>query len=156
MAHRICRRTQGSYRGAGRLQGQNSGNPNSITQAAAIEALTGPQDELKPMLEAFRERNALVVERVRRMPGLQAAQRAAGRVLRFPERVGAARQPVWRQDLTDGDSFAAYLLDEAHVSLVGGNDFGAPDHVRLSYATSMENLNEAFDRIERAVAKLKR
>ncbi|HEV2170175.1 MAG TPA: aspartate aminotransferase, partial [Candidatus Binatus sp.] len=58
--------------------------------------------------------------------------------------------------IADGDSFAAFLLDEAHVSLVGGNDFGAPAHVRLSYATSVKNLNEAFDRIERAVAKLQR
>ena len=60
------------------------------------------------------------------------------------------------KQITDGDTLAAFLLDEAHVSLVGGNDFGAPEHVRLSYATSTKILNEAFDRIERAVVKLKR
>ena len=69
---------------AGRLQSQNSGNPNSITQAAAIEALTGPQDALKPMLEAFRERNALVVERVRRIPGFKLPNIPQGAFYAFP------------------------------------------------------------------------
>jgi aspartate aminotransferase len=56
--------------------------------------------------------------------------------------------------LTDGDGVARMLLDEAQVALVGGNDFGAPEHVRISYATSMANLSEAFDRIERVVQKM--
>jgi len=63
----------------------------------------------------------------------------------------------WRgREITDGDTFAAVALNEAHVALVGGNDFGAPEHVRLSYATSRENLNEAFDRLERLVTQLDR
>jgi aspartate aminotransferase len=141
---------------AGRLQSQNSGNPNSITQAAAIEALTGPQDELKPMLEAFRERNALVVERVRRISGFKLPNVPQGAFYAFPNVSELLGSRFGDKKITDGDGLAAFLLDEAHVSLVGGNDFGAPDHVRLSYATSTRNLNEAFDRIERAVAKLKR
>jgi aspartate aminotransferase len=141
---------------AGRLQSQNSGNPNSITQAAAIEALTGPQDELKPMLEAFRERNALVVERVRRIPGFRLPNIPQGAFYAFPNVSELLGSRFGDKQITDGDGLAAFLLDEAHVSLVGGNDFGAPEHVRLSYATSVKNLNEAFDRIERAVAKLKR
>jgi aspartate aminotransferase len=56
--------------------------------------------------------------------------------------------------LTDGDSVAAFLLEEAKVSTVGGNDFNAPKHIRLSYATSREKLTTAFDRIEQAVKKL--
>jgi aspartate aminotransferase len=141
---------------AGRLQSQNSGNPNSMTQVAAIEALTGPQDELKPMLEAFRERNALVVERVRRIPGFKLPNVPDGAFYAFPNVSGLLGSRFGDKTITDGDGLAAFLLDEAHVSLVGGNDFGAPNHVRLSYATSTKNLNEAFDRIERAVAKLKR
>jgi aspartate aminotransferase len=141
---------------AGRLQSQNSGNPNSITQAAAIEALTGPQDVLKPMLEAFRERNALVVERVRRIPGFKLPNVPQGAFYAFPNVSDLLGCRFGDKQITDGDGLAAFLLDQAHVSLVGGNDFGAPDHVRLSYATSVKNLNEAFDRIERAVAKLKR
>src|SRR5208282_2709567 len=141
---------------ANRLQSQNSGNPNSITQAAAIEALTGSQSALKPMLEAFRERNALVVERVRRIACFRLPNVPQGAFYAFPnvsELIGTSFED-WR--IIDGDTLASFLLDEAHVSLVGGNDFGAPNHVRLSYATSTKNLNEAFDRIERAVAKLKR
>jgi len=140
---------------AGRLQSQNSGNPNSITQAAAIEALTGPQDELKPMLEAFRKRNALVVERVRRIPGFKLPNVPQGAFYIFPNVSELLGSKFNGKSIDDGDQLAAYLLDEAHVSMVGGNDFGAPDHVRISYATSTENLNKAFDRVERAVAKLK-
>src|SRR5216683_2215881 len=135
---------------AGRLQSQNSGNPNSITQAAAIEALTGPQDELKTMLEAFRKRNALVVERIRRIPGFTLPNVPQGAFYVFPN-----VSELLGKQIADGDQLAAYLLDEAHVSMVGGNDFGAPEYVRISYATSTENLNKAFDRVERAVAKLK-
>jgi aspartate aminotransferase len=140
---------------AGRLQSQNSGNPNSITQAAAIEALTGPQDELKPMLEAFRKRNALVVERVRRIPGFKLPNVPQGAFYVFPNVTELLGSKFNGKSIDDGDQLAAYLLDEAHVSMVGGNDFGAPNHVRISYATSTENLNKAFDRVERAVAKLK-
>ena len=82
---------------AGRLQSQNSGNPNSITQAAAIEALTGPQDELKPMLEAFRERNALVVERVRRIPGFKLPNIPQGAFYAFPNVSDLLGTPLWRQ-----------------------------------------------------------
>jgi aspartate aminotransferase len=139
---------------ANRLQSQNSGNPNSVTQAAAIEALTGPQDELATMLEAFRARNALVVERIRRIPGFKLPNVPQGAFYVFPNVSGLLGTSFNGTKITDGDSLAAYLLDQAHVSLVGGNDFGAPDHVRISYATSIAQLNEAFDRIERAVAKL--
>ncbi len=140
----------------GRLQSQNSGNPNSITQAAAIEALTGPQDDLKPMLEAFRKRNALVVERVRRIPGFRLPNLPQGAFYVFPNVSELLGTSFNGKKITDGDALAAYLLDQAHVSLVGGNDFGAPDHVRISYATSVENLNESFDRIEKAVARLRK
>ena len=69
---------------AGRLQGQNSGNPNSITQAAAIEALTGPQDEIKTMMAEFRKRRELVVERVRKLPGVKLPNVPQGAFYVFP------------------------------------------------------------------------
>jgi len=141
---------------AGRLQSQNSGNPNSITQAAAIEALTGPQDEIKTMLDAFRKRSALVVERVRRIPGFKLPNVPQGAFYAFPNISEWFGARFGDKQITDGDGLAAFLLDQGHVSLVGGNEFGAPNHVRISYATSVENLNRAFDRIEGAVAKLKR
>ncbi|MBF6559320.1 MAG: pyridoxal phosphate-dependent aminotransferase [Candidatus Binataceae bacterium] len=141
---------------AARLQGQNSGNPNSITQAAAIEALSGPQDEIKTMMAEFRRRRELVVERVRKLPGFKLPNVPSGAFYVFPnitELIGAS---LGDQTITDGNSFAELLLAEEHVALVGGNDFGAPHHVRMSYATSMENLNAAFDRIGKLVARLKR
>jgi aspartate aminotransferase len=141
---------------AARLQSQNSGNPNSITQFAAIEALTGPQDEVGRMVEEFRARRELVVERMRRLPGFRLPHVPQGAFYTFPNIRGIIGTNLHGRTITDGDSFADVALKEAHVALVGGNDFGAPEHVRLSYATSHDNLNEAFDRLERLLAQLSR
>ena len=141
---------------ASRLQGQNSGNPNSITQLAAIEALTGPQGETRTMMEEFRRRRQLVVERVRKIPGFSLPNVPGGAFYVFPNISGLIGMNVDGREISDGNSFADLLLDAAHVAIVGGNDFGAPHHVRLSYATSIENLNSAFDRIESVIARLKR
>ena len=141
---------------AGRLQSQNSGNPNSIAQAAAIEALTGPQDEIKTMMAEFRARRELVVERVPKLAGFRLPNVPHGAFYAFPnisELIGASFNG---KKVTDGDSLADIMLTEAHVALVGGNDFDAPEHVRLSYATSRASLNEAFARMERLLAQLKR
>jgi aspartate aminotransferase len=141
---------------AGRLQGQNSGNPSSITQAAAIEALTGPQDEIKSMMAEFRKRRELVVERVRKLPGVKLPNVPQGAFYVFPNISGLIGTRLGDQKVIDGNSFADLALNEAHVALVGGNDFGAPEHVRLSYATSVENLNAAFDRLAKLIARLDR
>ena len=137
-----------------RLQGQNSGNPNSIAQAAAIEALTGTQDEVAVMVGEFRTRRNFVVERIRSLPGFSLPNVPDGAFYAFPN-VTPLLAAKWKgQALADGDGVARMLLDEAQVALVGGNDFGAPEHVRISYATSMTNLREAFDRVERVVRKM--
>ncbi|MBE3602660.1 pyridoxal phosphate-dependent aminotransferase [bacterium] len=141
---------------ASRLQGQNSGNPNSITQIAAIEALTGPQGETRAMMEEFRRRRQLVVERVRKIPGFSLPNVPGGAFYVFPNISELIGMNLDGREISDGNSFADLLLDAAHVAIVGGNDFGAPHHVRLSYATSIENLNSAFDRIESVIARLKR
>jgi aspartate aminotransferase len=141
---------------ASRLQSQNSGNPNSITQFAAIEALAGPQDEIKKMMAEFRARRELVVGRVRKLPGFRLPNVPQGAFYVFPNVSALLGSSLDGNKITDGDSLAEVMLNAAHVAMVGGNDFGAPDHVRLSYATSRENLNEAFDRIERVIARLQR
>ena len=141
---------------AARLQSQNSGNPNSITQVAAIEALTGRQDEVATMVEEFRARRELVMQRVRRLAGFNLPNVPQGAFYAFPSITGLLGTNLGGRTITDGDTFADVALTEANVALVGGNDFGAPEHVRLSYATSRENLNEAFDRLERLVARLER
>ncbi len=131
-----------------RLQGQNSGNPNSIAQAAAVEALKGPQDEVATMVAEFHKRRDYVVERVRALPGFSLPNLPEGAFYAFPE-VSPLLSVKWKgAPIGDGDGLARILLDEAQVALVGGNDFGAPEHVRISYATSMANLQKAFDRIE--------
>jgi len=140
---------------AGRLQSQNSGNPNSIAQFAAIEALTGAQDEVKTMAEEFRARREIVVERLRKIPGFSLPNVPAGAFYAFPNVSELFGLSYNGRTLSDGDSIAWFLLEEARVSTVGGNDFDAPEHIRLSYATSREKLIAAFDRIERAVRKLK-
>ncbi len=138
----------------GRLQSQNSGNPNSIAQAAAVEALTGPQDEVKLMMEEFRRRRALVVERVRALPGFALTHPPAGAFYVFPK-VAKLLGAVWNNiTLNSGDQLADMLLERAHVAVVGGTDFGFPDHIRISYANSIPKLNAAFDRIEQVLRTL--
>ncbi|MGH7878576.1 MAG: aminotransferase class I/II-fold pyridoxal phosphate-dependent enzyme, partial [Candidatus Binataceae bacterium] len=141
---------------ATRLQSQNSGNPNSITQAAAVEALAGPQDEIKSMMAEFRTRRELVVERVRRLDGFKLPNVPQGAFYAFPNIAALIGARLDGKQIIDGNSFAELALNEAQVALVGGNDFGAPDHVRMSYATSIANLNEAFDRLEHLLKRLDR
>jgi aspartate aminotransferase len=141
---------------ATRLQSQVSGNPSSISQAAAIEALSGPQDEIGPMVAEFRKRRELVVERVRKLRGFRLPNVPQGAFYAFPGVSEILGTSYDGGKINDGTELAELMLDEARVSIVGGNDFGAADHVRLSYATSLENLNNAFDRMERVLAKLKR
>ncbi len=140
---------------ATRLQSQNSGNPNSITQAAAIEALTGPQEEIHTMMAEFRARRELVVERVRRLDGFRLPNVPQGAFYVFPNIAALIGASLNGTKITDGNTLAELILNEAHVALVGGNDFDAPEHVRMSYATSLANLNQAFDRIEGLLRRLK-
>jgi aspartate aminotransferase len=141
---------------AGRLQSQNSGNPNSIAQAAAVEALAGPQKEVEVMAAEFHARRDLVVDRVRKLPGFRLPNVPQGAFYAFPNISGLVGQTLNGKTIADGDSLAEILLNEAHVAMVGGNDFGAPNHVRMSYATSRENLNKAFDRMEKTLAGVRR
>jgi aspartate aminotransferase len=139
-----------------RLQSQNSGNPNSITQFAAIEALRGPQDEIRSMMEEFRARREIVVDRVRKLPGFRLPNVPQGAFYAFPNISGLIGTSLDGKTITDGNSLADLMLNEARVAIVGGNDFGAPDHVRLSYATSRDNLNNAFDRMAQVLKRLGR
>lgn len=139
---------------ASRLQSQNSGNPNSIAQAAALEALNGPQEDVKVMAEEFRKRRQLIVERVRALPGFSLPNVPSGAFYVFPNVSALLGTSHNGKRIDDGDAFAAFLLEEAKVSTVGGNDFGAPEHIRMSYATSTEKINAACDRIAAALKKI--
>jgi len=138
----------------GTIQGQCTSNPTAIAQAAAAEALAGPQDELAPMVEEFRWRRDDVLARFRRLADVRCVQ-PAGAFYAFPD-VSALFPRVWRdRPLGNASRVCEFLLAEAHVALVAGDDFAAPDHVRMSYATSRENLVRGFDAIEGALATLR-
>ncbi|SDK34953.1 aspartate aminotransferase [Methylophilus rhizosphaerae] len=135
------------------LQSQSTSNPTSISQYAAEAALSGSQDCIKPMVTAFRERHEYVVNRFNAMPGLSCLM-AGGAFYAFPD----ARQAIANlhktgkiRETTDM-AFAEYLLEEHNVAVVPGSAFGAEGYFRISFATSMENLREALDRIEKALA----
>jgi len=134
------------------LQGQMTSNPSSIAQAAAAEALAGNQDSVPRMMAEFGKRRDFVVERLQAIPGLH-CPKPQGAFYVFPKvsaYLGKGSGPK------TGDELAAYLIEKTHVAVVGGTDFGYPDHIRISYANSIENLQEGLDRIARALVELGR
>ena len=131
------------------LQGQQTSNPSSIAQAAAAAALTGPQDALGPMVAEFHRRRDYVCERINAIDGLSVPV-PGGAFYVFVNVSGV----LAKAGAKDGDDLALKILENASVGLVGGNDFGSTHHVRISYATSMENLEKGIDNIERWLATL--
>ena len=135
------------------LQSQSTSNPTSISQVAAQAALEGPQDCIEPMVKAFRERHAFVVDRFNQMPGIKCIT-AGGAFYAFPD----AREAI--SNLHKAGKIAAptdmalseYLLEKVGVAVVPGSAFGAEGYFRISFATSMENLKNALDRIASALA----
>ena len=130
-----------------KIQSQSASNPTSIAQAAAVAALNGDQACVAEMVKAFEERHAYVHRRLNEIPGIHALP-AAGTFYIFPNVQGAIEALDGVNNDTD---FAQYLLEKAGVALVPGSAFGLPGHVRLSFATSMANLEKALDRIQQAV-----
>ena len=128
-----------------KIQSQSTSNPASISQAAATEALNGDQGCITEMLEAFRQRHDYVVERLNGMPHMQVTP-SDGTFYSFPSIHSFIDA---RDDIADDVAAANLLLDQEGVALVPGSAFGAPGYLRLSFATSMENLEKALDRIER-------
>lgn len=134
------------------LQSQSTSNPTSISQVAAQAALEGPQECIQPMLKAFIERHAFVVDRFNQMPGLNCIK-AGGAFYAFPDARAAIENLFKKGKIPAATDLALadYLLDEFGVAVVPGSAFGAEGYFRISFATSMENLKNALDRIERAL-----
>jgi aspartate aminotransferase len=135
---------------AGKIQSHSTSNPSSISQAAALEALSGGEDEVQRMWEAYRERRAWLIPAINAIDGLHCGN-TDGAFYIFPE----VRSFFGKRGIHDSQSFADYLLDEARVAVVPGSAFGNDDHVRISYATSLERLKEGVERIESALARLR-
>lgn len=138
-----------------KLQGQYTSGPSSIAQKAAEAALNGPQDSRFEMRKAFERRRDLIVELAKEIPGWK-VNRPEGAFYLFPE-VSAyigKTAPDGKLIESSGD-YTMYLLETAHVACVDGAAFGAPGYMRLSYATSDDNIREAMRRIKEASALLK-
>lgn len=129
------------------VQGQSTTNPCSVSQAAAVEALTGDQAPVADMVTAYRKRHDIVVERVNEIPGFE-CQPGDGTFYLLPDVKGAMRALGVDTDA----QLAELLIEKAGVATVPGAAFGAPGHLRLSFASSLSELEEALARIKRAVA----
>ena len=134
------------------LQSQSTSNATSISQHAAVAALSGSQDCIKPMVTAFKERHKYVVDRFNVMPGLSCLM-AGGAFYAFPDArdaIAALYKSGKIKAATDM-ALAEYLLEKFDVAVVPGSAFGAEGYFRISFATSMDNLRVALDRIENAL-----
>ena len=130
-----------------KVQSQSTSNPTSISQVAAEAALNGGRDCVLPMVEAFKERHDYVVKTLNEIPGFSCIP-ADGAFYAFPNVKGAMDKAGIDNDV----DFAEKLLLEAGVALVPGSAFGSPGYMRLSFATSMKTLEDALNRIKKALS----
>ena len=137
-----------------KLQGQYTSNASSIAQKAAEAAYTGSQECVAEMNRAFERRRNLVVELASAIPGLK-VNRPQGAFYLFPE-VSAyiGKTTPKGTKIASSADLAMYLLEEGHVATVDGGAFGMEGYIRLSYATSDDNIREAMARIAKALADL--
>ena len=131
-----------------KLQSHSTSNPTSISQKAAVEALRGPQDSVPVMLAEYRKRRDFVVARLNAIPGVKCAE-PQGAFYAYPN-MGVV---VGKNGISSSLVLAERLLAESHVAVVPGEAFGTGQHVRISYATSMTELERGLDRIHRFVVK---
>ncbi|MDB5371671.1 MAG: Aminotransferase, partial [Belnapia sp.] len=138
-----------------KLQSQSTSNTSSISQAAAVEALSGPQDSIDTMRAAYKRRRDMMVEELNQAPGLY-CHKPEGAFYVFPSMQGCiGKTSAGGKLITDDDVFCAALLEEEGVACVHGTAFMYPGHFRISYATSDAVLKEACVRIRRFCTALK-
>ena len=130
-----------------KVQGQSTSCASSISQAAALAALAGPQDCVEEMRRAFKRRYEYIHDALNGIPGVDCPD-CDGAFYAFPSFKGFIES---QESIRDDLELASWILDEAGVSTVPGSAFGAPGHLRLSYASSMEQLQEAIGRIRKAI-----
>jgi aspartate aminotransferase len=131
-----------------KLQSHSTSNPTSIAQKGAVEALRGPQDSVGIMLAEYRKRRDFVVRRLREIPGVTCTD-PRGAFYAYPN-IGVA---IGKNGIGNTLQFSERLLADAHVAVVPGEAFGTEKHVRISYATSMTELERGLDRIHQFVVK---
>ncbi len=137
----------------GKIQGQSTSNPTSFAQAGALVALTGPQGFLKMMVGEFKKRRDYCLKTLEKMPGVS-CYRPQGAFYVLPSFESYMGRSFKGKKIKDDVEFCKFLLDKVKVAAVPGSAFGAPGYVRLSYATSMENIKEGLARIGQGIAML--
>ncbi len=125
-----------------KLQSHSTSNPTSVSQRAALEALTGPQESVGIMLAEYAKRRKFVLDRLRAIPGVKCAE-PGGAFYAYPN-ISAA---FGKGGIKGSVDFSARLLEKAHVAVTPGEAFGTNDHIRISYATSIEQLDKGLKRM---------
>jgi aspartate aminotransferase len=132
-----------------KIQSQSTSNPCSIAQRAAVEALNGPQDSIKIMLDSFKSRHDYVCKRLQEMPGVKVVP-ANGTFYIFP----SVHEIIKKMGLKNDLEFAAKLLETQGLALVPGSAFGTEGCVRISFAASQDNLEKAMNRLSRFISQI--
>jgi len=136
-----------------KIQGQSTSNPASISQAASVEALNGDQSAVTEMAAEFEKRKEYIVERLNNIEGVRCLD-PQGAFYVFPNVSAYFGKSYSGGKIEDSAGLTTYLLEVAKVAVVPGGAFGADEHIRLSYATSMGNIKKGLDRIEEALKAL--
>lgn len=137
-----------------KLQGQYTSGPCSVSQKAAEAAYTGTQAPVEAMRQAFERRRNLIVSLAKEIPGFE-VNTPQGAFYLFPKCDSFYGKSNGDNQINNAEDLAMYLLEVGHVACVGGTSFGAPECIRMSYATSDENIIEAMTRIKNALEQLK-
>ena len=141
------------------LQSHSTSNPTSISQWAALEALNGDQTPVREMVKVFEKRRNLIVDKLNSIKGIS-CKLPVGAFYAFPNFSGILQFKGWNEVAKkyksefNSSKFTSYLLEEAKVAVVPGVEFGSDNNIRLSFATSDENIKNGIDRIKEAVEKL--
>ncbi len=138
---------------AGKIQSQSTSNPTSIAQAAAVEAIRGPQEEVATMVREFHKRRDVIVDRLNAIDGIT-CRKPEGAFYVFPNISVLLNKTAHGTRVGSPCAIADYLLEEAKVAVVPGEDFGSTEHIRFSYATSLQDIERGCARIADAVGKL--
>jgi len=132
----------------GTIQGQSTSNPSSMCQKAAVAALNGDQECVKVMAKAFKERHDYFVAALNALPGVS-CRPGAGTFYAFAD----VRKAMANLGIKDDSAFAEYLIHKAGVAVVAGSGFGAPGHIRMSFACSRQTLEKAIERMRAALSQ---
>ena len=133
-----------------KLQSHSTSNPTSVAQKAALEAMRGPQESIGSMLHEYRRRRDFVIDRLRKIEGVT-IDVPKGAFYAYPNISVAYKSGRVKNSL----EFSTALLEQAHVAVVPGEAFGTDDHIRISYATSMGELERGLDRLDKFIDGLR-